>query len=86
MSEGKYALEHWRSRALVAEKERDSARAVLARLRGYFRLIEEKTFDEGARKYLSVRSQLRLHDQEHWNRNHALDAVTEALTGTDDDG
>ncbi len=78
-----FEMEHWRSRALVAEKERDSARTVLAHLRGYFRAPEESD-PRASKKEDLVRGYLRVHDQEWWNREHAQNAVIEALIGADE--
>lgn len=83
-----FELEHWKSRALVAEKERDSARSVLARLRGYCRRVEEFKTGHGdlashTRSWCALREQLRVHDREHWNIEHAMNAVSESLDGID---
>jgi len=72
-----FELEHWRSRALVAEKERDSARSVLAALRTYHR---EPT-SEHAAKVLEARKK---HDVTWWNVDHVVAAVREVLPDDED--
>jgi hypothetical protein len=78
-----FDLEHWKSRATVAESERDSARRVLARLRGYFRKQEEQhpvTIEQEP-----LRKQLREHDQTWWTQEHAMNAVAEFFSGVEDE-
>jgi hypothetical protein len=79
-----FELEHWKSRALVAEKEREAARPVLVHLRGYFMAVDR--MDPRSSKELElVRGYLRVHDQEWWTRAHAMNAVAEGIAGIRDD-
>lgn len=75
-----FELEHWKSRALVAEQERDSARNVLAALRGYFHGDARAPVTQER-----VRESLRQHDQTWWTREHAVNAVAEFFAGVTDD-
>lgn len=73
-----FELEHWQSRAKIAEKELDSARSVLARLRGYCRVVEKGEKDPRI-AYGAVRECLRKHDQEYWNVTHVISTLAEGL-------
>lgn len=73
-----FELEHWRSRALTAEKERDSARVVLAALRGHFHGARPVTIEK-------VRDHLGNHDQDWWTQEHAMNAVAEFFDGTSEE-
>lgn len=78
-----FDLEHWKSRATVAEKERDSARSVLAALRHYFHKQEAQhpvTIEQEP-----LRNRLREHDREWWTTEHAMNAVTEFFEACSDD-
>lgn len=77
-----FDLEHWRSRAKVAEDERDAARAVLVSLRHYFHRLEEQ--QPVTVELEPVRNRLREHDQKWWTRDHAVNAVAEMVAGCDD--
>jgi hypothetical protein len=67
-----FELEHWKSRATLAEAERDSARSVLAALRSFHRDPSQ----EHAARLLARRKE---HDVAWWNVEHAIAAVSEAL-------
>lgn len=87
---GEYALEHFRSRAIRAEKELEAARSVLAALRGWIRLYEERDCSEKGliklgEAYTRLRERQREHDQQFWTRDDAMNAVAELLTDDDDD-
>jgi hypothetical protein len=73
-----FELDHWKSRATIAEAERDSARSVLAYLRSFHR---DPSLENGAR-LLARRKE---HDVTWWNVEHAMDAVVEAIAGAEDD-
>lgn len=67
-----FELEHWKSRATLAEQERDSARSVLAALRSFHR----DPSPEHAARLLARRKE---HDVTWWNVEHAMAAASEAI-------
>lgn len=77
-----FELEHWKSRATIAERERDSARFVLATLRGFVRacLDGKSTGDTFAK----LRKAQQEHDRQWWTREHAMNAVGEFIAGIDE--
>lgn len=78
---GEFELEHWQSRARVAEAELDSAKNVIAALRQYFIELEIPAGQVGSAlmKRQALRQKLREHDQKYWTRDDATRALAEGI-------
>lgn len=73
-----FELEHWMSRAKIAEERLASATTVLASMRHYF-LGQEHGIGRGSLE--KMREALRWHDQKWWTQADAMDAVAEGIAG-----